>query len=402
MSDPFLNAPGTVGAVIVAAGSGARLADGGPPKQYRMLAGRAVLARTLDAFIPHPAIERIVVVIRDGDDDLYRRALDGPDPGPRLLPPVTGGATRQASVRQGLEALAAAGCSKVLIHDAARPFITPAAISAVIDAVSPGRGAIAATPLTDTLKRGDGAGRILDTLPRDGLWRAQTPQGFMLDDILAAHRRAAGGGRSDFTDDAAVAEWAGLAVGLVDAGEGNMKITTAADLAMAEARCVASMQPDVRTGQGYDVHRLQPGDHVWLCGVRIAHDRSLEGHSDADVGLHAATDALLGAIGDGDIGQHFRNDDPRWRGARSSLFLADAARRVRERGGRIMNIDVTLICEAPKVGPHREAMRRAVAEAAGITWDRVGVKATTNERLGFLGRGEGIAAIATATVALST
>lgn len=393
---------GGLGAVIVAAGSGTRLADGGPPKQYRMLAGRTVLARTLDAFLRHPAVGRIVVVIRDGDGDVYRRSLAGLDIGPRLMAPVPGGATRQASVLQGLETLAAAGSTKVLIHDAARPFITAGAISAVAEAIAPGRGAIAAAPLVDTLKRSNGEGRIVATLPRDGLWRAQTPQGFMLGDILAAHRKAAAQGRSDFTDDAAVAEWAGLTVHLVDAGEGNMKITTAADLAMAEARLAAPMQPDIRTGQGYDVHRLVAGDHVWLCGVRIAHDRTLEGHSDADVGLHAATDALLGAIGDGDIGQHFRNDDPRWRGARSSLFLADAARRVRERGGRIMNIDVTLICEAPKIGPHREAMRQAVAEAAGITPDRVGIKATTNERLGFLGRGEGIAAIATATVALST
>jgi 2-C-methyl-D-erythritol 4-phosphate cytidylyltransferase/2-C-methyl-D-erythritol 2,4-cyclodiphosphate synthase len=259
--------------------------------------------------------------------------------------------------------------------------------------------AIAALPLADTLKRAGPDGRhIAATLDRAGLWRAQTPQGFRYDAILKAHEAAAAAGREDLTDDAAVAEWAGIPVELVEGSEANVKLTTAEDMARAGMSVNAAAVPDVRTGQGFDVHRFAAGDHVWLCGVHIPHTHALDGHSDADVGLHALTDALLGAIGDGDIGQHFPPTDPRWRGAASHLFLADAARRVRSRGGAISNVDVTILCEAPKIAPHREAMRARIAEILGLDVARVGVKATTTEGLGFTGRREGIAALATATV----
>jgi 2-C-methyl-D-erythritol 4-phosphate cytidylyltransferase/2-C-methyl-D-erythritol 2,4-cyclodiphosphate synthase len=250
------------------------------------------------------------------------------------------------------------------------------------------------------LKRARPDGSIDTTIARAGLWRAQTPQGFRFDAILAAHEAVAG--RDDLTDDAAVAEWAGLTVALVEGSEANVKLTTAEDMMQAEAAALLAQAPptipDIRTGQGFDVHRLVAGDHVWLCGVRIPHTHALAGHSDADVGLHALTDALLGAIGDGDIGQHFPPTDERWRGAASHLFLADAGRRVREHGGTICNVDVTILCEAPRIAPHRESMRARIAEILGMDVARVGVKATTTEGLGFTGRREGIAALALATV----
>ena len=271
----------------------------------------------------------------------------------------------------------------------------------LIAALDTSAGAIAAEPVSDTLKQASADGTIARTVDRAGLWRAQTPQAFRYAAILEAHRRAAAAGRSDFTDDAGLAEWAGLAVKLVASSARNMKLTTAADIELAErllAPASALLEP--RNGTGFDVHRFAEGDHVWLCGVQIPHTHRLEGHSDADVGLHALTDALLGAIGDGDIGQHFPPSDPAWRGAPSRIFLVDAAERVRKLGGRIANVDVTFLCEAPKVGPHRESMREAVAGILGIDVSRVGVKATTMEGLGFIGRGEGIAAMASATVLL--
>lgn len=383
----------TTAALIVAAGRGHRL--GGPrPKQYLPLRGEPILTRTLRVFLTHSDVDQVLAVISPDDVDLYDDL--GVTSG-KLLSPVSGGATRQASVRNGLQALAAHGVTRVLIHDGARPFVSADLVTACLKALDTASGAIAAIPVTDTLKVADAAGRIARTLDRTGLWRAQTPQAFRLPEILAAHEKAHAAGLDDLTDDAAVAEWAGMPVALVTGSAANVKITTAEDLKMAEA-ALAGPGPDIRVGQGYDIHQLVPGDHVWLCGVKIPHDHKLDGHSDADVGLHALTDALLGAIADADIGTHFRNTDPRWRGAASHLFLEDAARRVREASGRIMNVDITLLCEAPKISPHRDAMRARIANVLGLDVGRVSIKATTMETLGAIGRREGIAALATATV----
>jgi 2-C-methyl-D-erythritol 4-phosphate cytidylyltransferase/2-C-methyl-D-erythritol 2,4-cyclodiphosphate synthase len=375
-------------ALIVAGGSGQRF-GAERPKQYHDLAGQPVLRRTVEAFLRHPAVSGVQVVIQPAHRDLYDTAVAGLD----LPEPVSGGATRQDSVRNGLERIGTPDL--VLIHDAARPLIGAGTIQAVVDALAEAPGALAAVPVADTLKRGDGA-LVAGTVDRTGLWRAQTPQGFRFTDILAAHRAAAG---LDLTDDAAVAERAGLSVALVPGKEENFKVTTQDDLARAE-RIVTQALGDVRTGMGFDVHRFTDGDGIVLCGVRVPHSQKLEGHSDADVGLHALTDAILGAIGDGDIGSHFPPTDPQWRGADSGKFLRHAAGLVRARGGVLAHVDVTVICERPKVGPHRAAMVARVADLLGIAEDRVSVKATTTERLGFTGRGEGIAAQAVATVRL--
>jgi 2-C-methyl-D-erythritol 4-phosphate cytidylyltransferase/2-C-methyl-D-erythritol 2,4-cyclodiphosphate synthase len=396
----------TTAALIVAAGQGRR-AGAPTPKQYVALGGQTVLARTLGVFLGHPAVDHILVAIAPADRALYEQATAAaagarrPSDSSKLLPVVAGGATRQRSVLNGLRALKPQAPALVLIHDGARPFATPDIIDRVLGALQHVPAAIAALPVADTLKRAGADGRIIATVERAALWRAQTPQGFRYEAILAAHEAAAAAGREDLTDDAAVAEWAGMAVELVQGSEDNVKLTTAEDMARAAvlAQTPATL-PDIRTGQGFDVHRFTAGDHVWLCGMRISHGQALEGHSDADVALHALTDAMLGAIGDGDIGQHFPPTDPRWRGAASHLFLADAARRVRERGGTISNVDVTILCEAPKIAPHREVMRARIAEILAIDVTRVGVKATTTEGLGFTGRREGIAALATATVIL--
>lgn len=388
-------------ALIVAAGRGIRASGSGatgPPKQYADLGGQSVLARTLVVFLEHPAIHHIAVVIHPDDADRYvGQARTGAS---KLLPPCFGGATRQHSVLNGLEALAACAPDRVLIHDAARPFVDARQVDDVLAALNTHPGAIAATPVTDTVKQAGNDGLITGNVDRAGLWRAQTPQGFHFTPILAAHRAAQAAGRSDFTDDAAVAEWHGLRVAIVPGSLRNIKITTAEDLVLAQRELASSTLLDVRTGTGFDVHRFTVGDGVWLCGIRIAHTHALEGHSDADVGLHALTDALLGAIGDGDIGQHFPPFDPRWKGAASNLFLADARRRVAALGGTITNVDVTLLCEAPKIAPHRLPMRERIAAILEIAVSRVGVKATTTEGLGFTGRREGIAAMATATVIL--
>lgn len=369
---------------------------GGPrPKQYLPLKGEPILTRTLRVFLGHPEVAKVQVVISPDDVTLYHDLGVTSD---KMLPPVDGGATRQISVANGLRVLAAAGCTRVLIHDGARPFVDGRLISDCLKALDAAPGAIAAIPVTDTLKVADAAGRVARTLDRSGLWRAQTPQAFRLPAILEAHEKAAAAGLEQLTDDAAVAEWAGLPVALVSGSAANIKITTAEDLRMAEASLAGPSLPDIRVGQGFDIHQLVPGDHVWLCGIQIPHDHTLDGHSDADVGLHALTDALLGAIADADIGTHFRNTDPRWRGAASHLFLEDAARRVREAGGRINNVDVTLLCEAPKIAPHREAMRARIAAILQLPISRVSIKATTMETLGTIGRREGIAALATATV----
>ena len=379
---------GTV-ALVVGAGEGRRF-GGVTPKQYQMLAGRPLLRRSIMAFLSHPDVSAVRAVINPDHRVLYDQAVAGLD----LSEPVAGGAVRQESVANGLESLAAQKPDFVLIHDAARPLVDHALIGRVIAALAAAPGAVPALPVADTLKKGD-RGKISGTLDRAGLWRAQTPQGFRFAAILAAHRQAAG---SELTDDAAVAERAGLAVAIVAGTEDNIKITTADDLARA-GRLIG--QGETRTGLGVDAHQFGPGDHVMLCGVAVPFEFGLVGHSDADVGLHAATDALLGAIGDGDIGSHFPPSDAKWKGAKSEVFLRHAGERVEARGGRIVNLDVTLICEKPRIGPHRRAMVGRIAGILGIAEDRVSVKATTTDRMGFTGRAEGIAAQAVATVALS-
>ena len=374
----------THAALIVAAGRGTRAGPGGP-KQYRTLGGIPVLRRTLAAFASHPGIDHVCAVIHPDDADAYEAAAAGL---PKLVAPCFGGATRQASVAIGLEHLKALSPTNVLIHDGARPLVSAAIITRTLESLRTHRGVLVALPVTDTLRRADG-----ETVSRDGLWRAQTPQAFHFDAILDAHRRAVA---SDFTDDVAVATAAGIAVTMIEGDEMNLKITSAADLDLAE-RLIGN-GGESRTGSGYDVHRFGPGDHVWLCGVRVPHTHGLIGHSDADAGLHALTDALLGAIGDGDIGQHFPPSDPQWKGASSDLFLAHAAQLVRDKGARIVHVDVTFICERPKIGPQRDAMRARVADILGLEIDRISIKATTTEGLGFTGRSEGLAAQALATV----
>ena len=389
-------------AVIVAAGRGTRAGPGGP-KQYRDLAGRAVLAWTAEAFLNHPQVDAVRIIIHRDDREAYDAAMAGLSGHPKLLPPTAGGAERQDSVRLGLESVADEAPSRVLIHDAARPFIDASTIARVVDALDEDDGAVAALPVHDTIKKSDGGARpcITDTVPREALWRAQTPQGFDFAKILAAHRKAEG---RKLTDDAAVAEAAGLSVRLVAGSPDNMKITQAEDFGMAETlldrKTETPAMMEYRTGHGFDVHAFEDGEAVVICGVSIPHEKKLKGHSDADVGMHALTDAIFGAIGEGDIGDHFPPSDPQWKGAPSHVFLEKARDRVAARGGRITHGDVTLICEAPKIGPHREAMRGALAEILRIAPERVSVKATTTEQLGFTGRREGIAAMATATVAL--
>jgi len=391
----------SVAALIVAAGRGARAAsEGGRPKQYCRIGGVPMIARAIGAFAAHPSVSEVLVVIHPDDAALYE-AASRPFAG-RLRKAVPGGATRQDSVRAGLEALEAQAPSSVLIHDAARPFVDADLITRVLASLDAHQGALPCLPVTDTLKRGS-QGRVTGTIDRDQLWRAQTPQGFRYDAILAAHRAAAREPDRAFTDDAGVAEWFGLDVALVEGSEENRKLTTADDLRIADdllQPSAARAPATIRVASGYDVHAFGPGDAVVLCGVSIPHPKKLIGHSDADVALHALTDALLGAIADGDIGVHFPPSDARWRGAASELFLKHAAAKVRERGGEIVHVDITLLCEAPRIGPYREAMRARIAEMLGLAVTAVSIKATTNEGLGFIGRGEGIAAMATATVGL--
>ena len=386
-----------IAALIVAAGRGSR-AGGEIPKQYAMIGGAPVLAHTLAPFFASGQIADVQVVIHPDDAALYASAVHAESP--KLAPPVLGGTTRQASVLAGLEALAANDPDLVLIHDAARPLVDAKTISNVIAALKHHQAAIAAVPVADTLKRAGADQTVSETVERAGLWRAQTPQGFQFKPILKAHRDAAAQGKYDFTDDAAIAEWAGLKVALVAGSSRNIKITTAEELAQLDQNMQAATAMESRTATGFDVHSFAAGDHVWLGGVKIPHTHKLDGHSDADVVLHALTDALLGTIGDGDIGQHFPPSDPQWKGAASHLFLSDAAKRVVARGGKIVNVDVTILAEAPKIGPHRSAMQAAIGQVLGLAPGRIGIKATTNEGLGFVGRREGIAAFATATVLL--
>jgi 2-C-methyl-D-erythritol 4-phosphate cytidylyltransferase / 2-C-methyl-D-erythritol 2,4-cyclodiphosphate synthase len=389
-----------VGLLVVAGGKGVRLgAD--RPKQYLSCAGRPLIVQTLEALAASFRFSAVTVVIRAEDRALYDGAAAQltARAAAALGAPAVGGATRQQSVLSGLEALVAAEPDIVLIHDAARPFPSVDLVGRAIEAAERHGAAAPGTAMSDTVKQVDGDGRVLATPSRSALRAVQTPQAFRFPLILAAHRRAAAAGVGDLTDDVAVAEWAGAPAYVFEGDPANVKVTTMQDLGAAEARLTASVG-ETRVGQGFDVHAFAPGDHVWLCGVRMAHSASLSGHSDADVGLHALADALYGALAEGDIGQHFPPSDPQWKGTASNIFLAHAAERVRARRGVIVHLDVTLICEAPKIGPHREAMRSRVAEIAGLDLGRVAVKATTSEKLGFTGRGEGIACLATATVRL--
>lgn len=368
-----------VAGIIVAGGRGTRL--GGEPKQWRELAGRSLAAHAA-AVLAAAGLDPIVLVHHPDDAALAAKV-------PRTLL-AAGGASRALSVRAGLEALAADPPDAVLIHDAARPCVTLPLIARIVGALERAEGAAPAVAVTDALWRGRAL--VEGTQSREGLWRAQTPQGFRYLPILAAHRAHSGAA----ADDVEVAREAGLAVVIVEGDEDNLKVTHPGDLERA-ARILESRM-DVRTGHGYDVHAFGEGDHVTLCGVRIPHSRGLVAHSDGDVGLHALTDAILGALAQGDIGQHFPPADPRWRGADSLTFLRHARRLADAAGYRVTHVDVTVVGEAPKVGPHAPAMRGAIAEALGCPSDRVSVKATTSERLGFIGRGEGIAALATATL----
>jgi 2-C-methyl-D-erythritol 4-phosphate cytidylyltransferase/2-C-methyl-D-erythritol 2,4-cyclodiphosphate synthase len=382
-------------ALIVAAGRGHRV-GGETPKQYCDIRGQTVLERTVRAFLAHPEVDNIQVVIHADDQELYAGATSGLP----LNSPIIGGSSRQDSVRRGLESVTAGSDAKVLIHDAARPYVDERTISAVIGSITQGQGAIAARPLSDSLSRAKD-GLIDDAIDRTDLWAAQTPQGFMLNEIVSAHRAAAGKSGS-FTDDAGVARAAGLSVAIVEGNPENTKITTAADLAHANiGGTQTAMQ--TRVGMGFDVHGFDTArndGYVTLCGIAIPHEFGLSGHSDADVGLHAITDAILGAVGAGDIGDHFPPSDPKWAGADSSIFLSAAMEILRGMGGDIAHIDLTLICEQPKIGPHRTDMRENIARICGAHVGQISVKATTTEKLGFTGRGEGIAGQAVATVVL--
>jgi 2-C-methyl-D-erythritol 4-phosphate cytidylyltransferase/2-C-methyl-D-erythritol 2,4-cyclodiphosphate synthase len=377
-------------ALLTAAGRGSRFGSK-VPKQYLPLLGRPVLRHAAEALLAEGLVEAVLPVCAAGEEARVASLLAGLP----ALPPVVGGATRQASVRAGLEALArrAPPPEVVLVHDAARPVVPAGTVRRLLAALDRAEGAIPAQPVADTLKRG-GGGRVTATLSRDGLFRAQTPQAFRFPALLAAHRAAAG----EATDDAQLLEAAGQAVALVEGSEANVKLTFPEDLDRVEALLMARMQP--RVGTGFDVHRTAPGRPLVLCGVTISCEFGLEGHSDADVGIHALCDAIYGALAEGDIGRHFPPGEARWKDADSALFLRHAAGRIAARGGRLLNADVTLLCERPRIGPYREAMQARLAELLGVEAGRIGVKATTTERLGFTGRGEGIAAQAAAMLLL--
>jgi len=388
----------TIAAIVVAAGRGERAGTGAAvePKQYRALHGEAVLSRTIRAFLDNAEIDWVLPVIHPDHTLLYEALGLGHD---RLLPPVSGAATRQGSVLAGLQALGPKRPDLVLIQDAARPLTSAEVIDGVIAALGASDAALPVIPVTDTIKRSLDGRTVARTEDRHTLFAAQTPQGFRFPQILSAHLRAARLPQ-EFTDDAAIAEWAGLGVALTPGSTSNIKITHPEDFARAERLLGGAAQMETRIGTGYDVHSFEPGNAVWLGGIEIAHTARLNGHSDADVALHALTDAIYGALGEGDIGQHFPPADPQWKGAASSIFLSHAAGLVAERGGRIVNLDITIVCEAPRIGPHVAAMRQAIASVCNTTPSRVAVKATTNEKLGFIGRGEGIVAMASASIEL--
>ena len=377
-------------ALIVAAGRGHRF-GGEMPKQYTQLDGAPVLRHTVMAFLSQPKIDHVRVVIHPDDMGLYEAATEGLG----LKTPIFGGEERQDSVRLGLQQIADDAPDFVLIHDGARPYISADVISRVLDALGSAAGAIPTLPLTDTIKRVID-GKIVATEDRSELWRAQTPQGFRYSDILNAHLKLIG---QSLSDDAAICEAVGLSVVRVDGDDTNVKITTLSDI---QASDNGEIFKETRSGIGFDVHRFADGDHVVLCGVKIAHTHSLEGHSDADVALHALTDALLGAVGEDDIGHFFPPSDEQWRGVASDQFVSHAVKLIDSKGGRIVNVDITMMCEAPKVGPYRLLMRERVATILKISPSRVNVKATTTEKLGFTGRGEGIAAQAIANVEIKS
>jgi 2-C-methyl-D-erythritol 4-phosphate cytidylyltransferase / 2-C-methyl-D-erythritol 2,4-cyclodiphosphate synthase len=386
---------GTIAAIVVAAGRGER-AGGGIPKQYRAIAGEPLVRSALRAFLTHPRIDFVQPVVNPADEKLFLAATAGLR---NLLPPVAGGSTRQASVRAGLEALARRAPALVLIHDAARPFVSGTLVDRAIATGLASGAAVPGIAVADTIKTVDQGAIVTETLDRSRLRIVQTPQAFSFELILEAHRRAAAARQERFTDDAALAEWAGQPVSVFEGEPGNVKVTTSDDFARAEIMQLAALS-DIRTGNGFDVHAFADGDHVMLGGIRIPHSRGVTGHSDADVALHALVDAILGALAEGDIGLHFPPSDPQWKGAASERFLAFACERVRARNGMIAHLDVTIVCEAPRVSPHRDAMRARIAAIANIPVSRVAVKATTSEKLGFAGRGEGILAMATATIRL--
>jgi 2-C-methyl-D-erythritol 4-phosphate cytidylyltransferase/2-C-methyl-D-erythritol 2,4-cyclodiphosphate synthase len=382
-----------IAAIVVAGGRGER-AGGGVPKQYREIGGKPVIRVTIENLRASSAFFAIQPVIHPDDVNRFREATVGLD----LLDSVFGGATRQLSVLAGLEALESRRPRLVAIHDAARPFVSSGLIARAVEAGAKG-AAVPVLPVTDTVKVVDAEGIVTTTLDRSTLRTIQTPQIFPYATLLDAHRKAAVANRIDFSDDAALAEWANIPVATFEGESSNIKMTTTQDFSRAEADHYAALG-DIRTGSGYDVHVFGPGDHVMLGGVKIPHTQGLTGHSDADVVLHALVDAILGALADGDIGVHFPPSDPKWRGASSDRFLAFAVERVRARGGMIAHLDATVVCEAPRVGPHRENIRKRIAEIAGISPDRVGIKATTSEELGFTGRREGMTASALATIRL--
>lgn len=388
----------SIAVIIVAAGKGERVsADGASdPKQYRELSGVPVLTRTVSAFVGHPRVNAVLVVTHADHAERYA-ALGLSDT--KLLPPVAGGATRQASVLEGLKALVPLAPDFVLIQDAARPFAAPKLISKVIAALEHSDGALPTVPVTDTIKQSSDGRVVAGTADRTQLFAAQTPQGFRFGPILEAHQRAAGVPRP-FTDDAEIAEWAGLRVAMVMGDRDNFKITHPEDFRRAERIIHGDQLMETRVGTGFDVHPFEPGDAVWLGGISIPHHAKLKGHSDADVALHALTDAILGAIGEGDIGVHFPPSDMQWKGAASTVFLQHAGNLVQKAGGRIVNLDVTIVCEAPRIAQHVPAMREVIAGTLKIAASRIAIKATTSEQLGFTGREEGIVAMASASIEL--
>ena len=385
-----------IAVIIVAAGKGERAQTGevSEPKQYRRVGGRPVLTRTVEAFLAHPAVSAVVPVIHPDHAARYLELGLADD---RLHDPVQGGASRQASVLAGLKALAPERPDLVLIQDAARPFISVAQIDAVISALQAHDGALPALQLTDTIKRAPDGELVLKTEDRRTLFAAQTPQGFRFGQIFSAHMRAENL-RRDFTDDAEIAEWAGLRVVMTPGDRDNFKITHPEDFRRAERHISGDHAMETRVGTGFDVHPFEPGDAVWLGGVRIEHHLKLQGHSDADVALHALTDAILGSIGEGDIGVHFPPTDMQWRGMASTVFLKHAGDLVAQRGGRIVNLDVTIVCETPRIAKHVPAMCTVISQTLGIQPSRIAIKATTSEKLGFTGREEGIVAMASASV----
>jgi 2-C-methyl-D-erythritol 4-phosphate cytidylyltransferase / 2-C-methyl-D-erythritol 2,4-cyclodiphosphate synthase len=389
--------PMTVAAVIVAGGSGLR-AGGGTPKQYQLIGGRPVIWWTLKSFLDHPEISHVQTVVGAGHEDLFASATAGL----KLPPYVIGGPTRQESCRLGLEACAHLDLQKVVIHDAARPFVSAELISSVIAELDHASAVIPGLPVADTMKYAPG-GTISKTIDRSAIWFVQTPQGFNFNNILKAHRTAVRDEQTGLTDDAAVAEFAGMKVRIIAGETQNKKLTTSADVEIANNELKQRMfgeRPDIRMGQGIDFHVFGPGKSVMLCGVAIPHTHKLKGHSDADVALHALTDAILGAIGEGDIGTHFPPSDPQWKNAASSIFVHKAMDLLSARGGVLANVDITILAEAPKVSPHIAAMKAVLSSLLQISADRIAIKATTTETLGAIGRKEGMAAFAIAAVRL--